>query len=273
LKKQLKAVKEEKRLAREKIQLERSGGAKKPVVETDNSEEEDDLLVPKKSASQSLELNSVAIPEPIVSGPKKKKAKSLKIGFDGESAASRKAGAKRVAFDDSGKMIDPLEKIMAMNRESSDEESDEEGDGDLAADVTARVAAARQVIDSGRKEDNLRERQRIKEKHLKLKQKLREERDQMQQGGTGVATLANFIPEEESEDGSDSDEDSDADEESESEDEKTESQRNQKKRKASHQSSDEESDSSSSSSGEEESDDEDLKSREQLALEILAKKK
>ena len=264
MKKQLKAVKEEKRLAREKIQLERSGGAKKAAIEADNSEEEDDLLVPKNSSSQSSELNSVTIPESVVSGPKKKKVKSLKIGFDGESAASRKAGAKRVAFDDSGKMIDPLEKIMAMNRESSDEESGDESDEDLAADVTARVVAAKQVIDSGRKEDNLRERQRIKEKHLKLKQKLREEREQMQ-GSSGVATLANFVPEEESgnENGSSSDEKSES-----SEDEETDSRQNQKKRKVA-QSSDDESDSSSG----EESDDEDLKAREQLALQILAKKK
>lgn len=285
LKKQLKAAKEEKRLAREKVELERTGKSPRAIQKSSQDEEdEDELFVPKKSSHQ-IQLNNSEEEEdddePVitsVTGAKKKKAKSLKIGFDGESSASRRAGAKRLAFDDSGNTIDPLQKIAAMNnKNNSDTESDEEN---LEADISARVSAVRKIIDSGRKEDAMREKVRIKEKHLKEKQRLREEREESQGGVVSPAVLSNFVPQEEDDDDSEeSDREDDDDSNNSSEDD-----HRSRKRKASNfqdesENDEEDSDnvkedeSEDNNSGSDEEDDNDLRAREVLALKLLAKKK
>jgi hypothetical protein len=230
LKKQIKAAKEEKRLAAK-------GLTAKPSSSKSEDSDEEEFLVVKKSAtakakeSDSEEASGMEEEEgPVVDKLKQKKVKPLKIRQDGESTASVRAGAKRIAFDDSGAAIDPLQKIASMTSSS--------GRGvDSAAlqqEMSEHLQKAKRVIDAARKEDNARERERVREKHLKKKLRLNEaDEDEEEEGeraeGRGGAFLVNAEEEEEgsgdsdssdggSSDGSDDDSDADSDDSDEEDD-------------------------------------------------------
>ena len=209
LKKQIKAAKDEKRLAAQK--------QSKPESADSDSEEDsgDEFLVVKKSgeahgedAAASMSLDDVAA-EAAAPHVKPKKVKPLKIRQDGESTASVRAGAKRIAFDDSGAAIDPLQRIGEMTQSTSILST-----ASLQSEITDHIQKTRQVIDAVRKEDNARERERVREKHLKKKRRANEEADNVgDQVGVGGAFLMN-AEEEDSDDnqdnGSGSDDDSDS---------------------------------------------------------------
>lgn len=200
LKKQIKAAKEEKRLAAKGL-TSSSATAKKH----EDSDEEEFLVVKKTSAAAAVEDVDIEDDPPMdgdrlgsVEKVKPKKVKPLKIRQDGESTASVRAGAKRIAFDDTGAAIDPLQKIASMTSGAGVDSAA------LQQEMSEHLQKARRVIDAVRKEDNARERERVREKHLKKKMRMseEEENDGGDADGKGGAFLMNA--EEEGSSGSDS---------------------------------------------------------------------
>lgn len=215
MKKQIKEAKEAKKRAKELA----------AAANSSEQSDEDDVLIPKQASEEEtgqkrkLVEEDEAIEMPI----KSKKAKVLKINMDGEAKAVKRAGAKKMTFDEEGNVVDPLARFHEHVELSGEE---------LQQEMKKHAMRVKQQIDEGRHEDNLREKQRIREKHLKQKQQMKEPRQE--QG----PTLLNPVEEDAYRDQSDSDDDSISD--------------------------------SSRSYSSDESDDGDIRKQEELALKMLA---
>ena len=195
LKAQIKADKEAKRLAREansasKKKAEKSSSSSSSSSSTsssdssdDSSSDDDDLLVVKKTHRPDGESddNSHDDDDGADGGmdPKrlrKLKQNKLRIDSDGQSKAATRN--KRILFDEEGEALPGLKL-----REGGS------GDVDEGA-MLERVRRVKARIDEGRREDTEREKQRIKDKHLKQRQ-TREKDREGEMDGAVMVSLAN----------------------------------------------------------------------------------
>jgi hypothetical protein len=128
---------------------------------------------------------------------KKRKRPVIKIGSDG---TDKRARGTKVLFDDEGQAVEPMRLSEAPSSSSS---STGAALAFNPSNIEEHTRKVRERIDSGRTEDRQRERQRIKEKHLSERAKLREARKE--EGGL-TAYLAGGNEDEDEDDGeSDSD--------------------------------------------------------------------
>jgi hypothetical protein len=236
-------------LAREAAKLAKSGGvpataAAAPAEAPAAASTEDDLFTVKAvhSWGENAEDETPIIGDEFagLSKAQQKKLKLLKLNRDGELKISQQT-AKKVVFDEEGNAVD---KTIRLIKSSADATA--AGAGSSTASEKKHMASidaqrieehARKVkerLDSGRKEDQEKERQRIREKRLQFKIAVGNNRkggkdgddsdgEEEEEGGGGgggrMAVLGNAQEEEEgSDDGSDdesqgySDEDDEDDE-------------------------------------------------------------
>ena len=233
LKAQIKAAKEEKkRLREEKLGKKAVKDTKADIASDDDEEDDDDVLLVVKSEEGKADLDqpvsdSTSLPSSesaaaSIKATKRKKERALKISKDGET----RKNSSRMLFDDEGGLIDPLAsltKALAAGGDSDSDDSDNEGGREgLSASIASRVRAAKSKLDSVRKEDDLREKERVKEKRLKLKRKKANQDDESDDDADGgaVCTLGGVVEDDyDSDSGNDSDSGSDSDSDSDSEDE------------------------------------------------------
>jgi len=112
-------------------------------------------------------------------GKKRKRSKPLRLTADGED---KRASGSKVRFDEDGSIEQPLQLRQAAAVSDSAAAASINTAG--IDEYTRRV---RERVDQGRKEDRLRERQRIRDKHLSDKAKLRQARDE--EGGGGPTAV------------------------------------------------------------------------------------
>ncbi|RYH25717.1 DEAD/DEAH box helicase [archaeon] len=173
LKKQIAEAKEEKRRAKMLAKLKAKGldevEALKQLAEKEAAttaaaahDDDDDLLV-VKSASEAAhnKLQPVVDFETSLTEAEQKKLqkKLAKIGKDGKVKA---AESKKVVFDEDGNIVDS---IFEFTDRGSVEYSE------MEEKIQSHLAAVKSNIDAGRREDLEREKQRVREKRLKYKQK------------------------------------------------------------------------------------------------------
>ncbi|KAJ1427669.1 P-loop containing nucleoside triphosphate hydrolase protein [Ochromonadaceae sp. CCMP2298] len=167
LKKQIKEAKEAKKAAK----LLAQGGAPVDVKAKEEGEEEEELFTVKQTHNFGDMTLPQLTPEQAyaqLSIKQKKKLDTLKLTRDGTLKVALTAGAKKTTFDDEGNAID-----RTIRLRNSEKEGEGEGVGALGTDRDQRMAEhalrVKERVDQGREEDNLRERQRLKEKRMKLK--------------------------------------------------------------------------------------------------------
>ena len=112
-------------------------------------------------------------------GKKRKRSKPLRLTADG---ADKRASGSKVQFGEDGSIEQPLQLRQAAALSDSAAAASINTAG--IDEYTRRV---RERVDQGRKEDRLRERQRIRDKHLSDKAKLRQARDE--EGGAGPTAV------------------------------------------------------------------------------------
>ena len=134
--------------------------------------------------------------EPLDKADSRKTKKVLKIKRDGTGKASAGAASKKVLFDDDGEAAPGMQLVPVDKREVGDKVRD--------AEEHARRVKAR--IDDGRAEDNLRDKERIQNKHRERRLRDKSDKAEVQ----GAAVLSNAVEEvydENDDSGDDEDED------------------------------------------------------------------
>lgn len=220
LKRQIKEAKEAKKREREAAKAEAAGGggsassssaankakskAKAKASSDSDSDSDGELLQVKrrdKGAADNEDDEEDEEEEDLsaldLARGKKRKRPVIKIGSDG---TDKRARGTKVLFDDEGQAVEPMRLTEAPSSSSSSTGAALAFNPSTIEEHTRKV---RERIDSGRTEDRQRERQRIKEKHLSERAKLREARKE--EGGP-TAYLAGGNEDEDEDDGeSDSD--------------------------------------------------------------------
>lgn len=171
----------------------------------DSDDEIDDLLVVRRTingdAAAAME-GEVNLKQKEISS---KKLKKMKLNVDGEDKVAQKAGRKKIIFGD-----DEYED----SRDDSDADNDGAGQVGAAEELQKRIlkhtAAIKQSVDANRKADLEREKQRLREKRLAVKDRLKKSSAGDDDIAEGMVQLAS---------GSDDDYNKDSDRESDSDSE------------------------------------------------------
>lgn len=226
LKKQIKEAKLEKKRAREEASEKNNsklggksdktsvGSGKKSSGSEVDHDEDDELFVFKKSSEISVEEDRSEIDmnpakkirfadeeEAVglsLSKLNKGKKKVVKIGIDGETATSRKQGVVKMTYNEDGSIVESFLKNALESGEVPIRKKE------LEDTMLSHASKIKRKIDESRHEDNLREKERIKEKRVALKQKERSAKD-ARSGDKAAPVLSNFVEE----NASDSDENED----------------------------------------------------------------
>lgn len=193
------------------------------ATEAGDSESDDDLLVKKNNdkpltaaeKARQLEEDERFSREAgmmsMAKGNKKKKEKPLKITADGISKAVSRADAssvggansRKIRFDEDGEAV--LQKGLSLYDKTQQQQ--EQADADLNVDeegIAEYTAQVKRRVDAGRKEDAMREKERVKAKRKKLKEGVKGRKgDDDDSDGAGEATAV-LAPYDGSDSGSDS---------------------------------------------------------------------
>lgn len=200
LKRQIKEAKEAKRKAREeaKSAATKSSGRKSRATgsdESDNNEADDDtdddddddgdVLVAKKSQTNWSESEvdsepsfSDTMQQGSKSAAKKKKEAKLKIQADDVAKPMRLAGAKKVKFDEEGEAVSEFT-LTSLQKLSADS-TDESGPLVQKEKISKHASEVKARLDRSRHEDQLRDKERVRELHRKRRlsdKPVREEND------------------------------------------------------------------------------------------------
>lgn len=153
-----------------------------------SEESDDDFLVVKRvhdwkddedqSKEEDKTENKIIAPSELAQ-ERFKKETNIKISKDGTNKEAKNS-SKRIVFDEDGEKIDHSINFVPL-KENTDSEL-------LHSKIDERMKKVKEIVDEGREADNLREKQRIKEKKLKRKQDERGKKDENEDGGP-VAVL------------------------------------------------------------------------------------
>lgn len=201
LKEQIKAEKAAKKLAREANKKGTSvatDATKPPQVQVEADESSSDELLVPKSRSEAVDAILDETPEDNHESVRSKKRKTrepkMRITSDGLALSSFVAGAQRKVFDEEGSGGVSLPLLGGFD--DSDMHVDTNGDNDntdrnndLADRVEAHVERVKNRLKASAEEDKALARQRVRDKHIKKRSKLK---GSMSQSNDAAPTLAYF---------------------------------------------------------------------------------
>jgi ATP-dependent RNA helicase DDX10/DBP4 len=183
-------------------------------VDEEGEDDEDDLLTVKQVHAWGPDIStkqpSVVVAAEDSVGKKRDKDSKLKINMDGEvrGVKEKTGGLKKTVFDDEGNAVDPT-----ANRFKTTDGSAADSPSQVDERIASYASLVKERVDRGRRDDLAREKQRIREKRLKLKKAADGDSDGEEEEGEdggdfeNAPRLANFEPEQASDD-EDEDQDS-----------------------------------------------------------------
>ena len=195
MKKQIKAAKEEKKLAREaaargEAPSSSSSSSQKTTTKTTkmgDDDSDDDFLTVKQvhewATSNTTKVDhhpDVTEAFATVEGKHLKKPKALKIRLDGVAKPMRDAGVQKIVYDDEG---NPVQQIQLVEQPRGQRQLI-----GVAAQVEERTRRVKAALDQGRDADKERESERVRDKKMQRKLKYLAEKDRIS-GESGVAVL------------------------------------------------------------------------------------